>query len=196
MKLWFLMFCCRRNSVKDRGIGKKWIYLETNTLHRVWAISEGKSSLIILLWLDFMGWVVSQAKWEDYSNYLGQGQRFPGTGPPLTFWSLMIGLRTVMVPEGESFSLMMCYSERILRLKVQQKLNHLPSWTCLVLIGLCHVLRLCHYFKGAFLFHPQGGSSYPVFLGEEKRSVSTPHVWWLSLSGTSVSRPQSFCSFE
>ena len=59
MKLWFLMFCCRRNSVKDRGIGKKWIYLETNTLHRVRAISEGKSSLVILLWLDFMGWVIS-----------------------------------------------------------------------------------------------------------------------------------------
>ena len=59
MKLWFLMFCCRRNLVTDRGIGKKWIYLETNTLHRVWAISEGKSSLIILLWLDFMSWIVS-----------------------------------------------------------------------------------------------------------------------------------------
>ena len=32
----------RKNSVRDKVIGKKWIYLERNTLYRVWAISEGK----------------------------------------------------------------------------------------------------------------------------------------------------------
>ena len=42
MKLWFLIFHCRKNSVKDKVISKKWIYLERNILHRVWAISEGK----------------------------------------------------------------------------------------------------------------------------------------------------------
>ena len=31
--------------MRNKVIGKKWIYLERNTLHRVWAISEGKSSL-------------------------------------------------------------------------------------------------------------------------------------------------------
>ena len=33
-KLLFLMSHCRKNSVRDKGIGKKSIYLERNTLHR------------------------------------------------------------------------------------------------------------------------------------------------------------------
>ena len=32
------------NSVKEKVIGKRWIYLERNTLHRVWATSGGNSS--------------------------------------------------------------------------------------------------------------------------------------------------------
>ena len=39
-------------------------------------------------------------------------------GPPLTFWSLMVSLGTVTVPLGVSFSLLMCYSEQILKIKV------------------------------------------------------------------------------
>lgn len=31
----------------DRKVGKKWVYLERNTLHRRWAISEGESGLTI-----------------------------------------------------------------------------------------------------------------------------------------------------
>ena len=42
MKLRFLMSHCGKNSVRDKAIGKKWIYLERNTLHRMWAISEGE----------------------------------------------------------------------------------------------------------------------------------------------------------
>ena len=34
----------RKNSVRNKMIGKKWIYLKRNTIHRVWAISEGKRS--------------------------------------------------------------------------------------------------------------------------------------------------------
>ena len=34
MKLRFLMSYHRKNSVRDKVIGKKWIYLERNTLHR------------------------------------------------------------------------------------------------------------------------------------------------------------------
>ena len=34
MKLRFLMSHQRKNSVRDKVIGKKWIYLERNTLHR------------------------------------------------------------------------------------------------------------------------------------------------------------------
>ena len=44
MKLRFLMFHCRKNSVRDTVIGKKWICSdsERSTLHKVWAIREGK----------------------------------------------------------------------------------------------------------------------------------------------------------
>ena len=35
----------------------------------------------------------------------------------------MVGLGTVMVPVGMSFGLLMCYNERILRLKVWWKLD-------------------------------------------------------------------------
>ena len=31
MKLRFLMSCHRKNSARDKAIGKKWIYLERNT---------------------------------------------------------------------------------------------------------------------------------------------------------------------
>ena len=33
-KLRFLMSCHRKNSLKDKVIDKKWIYLEKDTLHR------------------------------------------------------------------------------------------------------------------------------------------------------------------
>ena len=45
MKLRLLMSHHRKNSVRDQLIGKKWIYLEKNTVHRVWAISEGESGI-------------------------------------------------------------------------------------------------------------------------------------------------------
>ena len=43
MKPRFWMSLHRNNSVRDKVIGKKWIYLERNTLHRVWIISVGES---------------------------------------------------------------------------------------------------------------------------------------------------------
>ena len=45
MKLGFLMSHHRKNSVRDKVIGNKWIYSDTerSTLHRVWAIAEGES---------------------------------------------------------------------------------------------------------------------------------------------------------
>ena len=44
MKLKFLMPYHRENSLRDKVIGRMWIYLEKNTLHResVWAISKGE----------------------------------------------------------------------------------------------------------------------------------------------------------
>ena len=40
--------------MRDRVIGKKRIYLDRNILHRVWALSEGKRSQM-MVWLVFMG---------------------------------------------------------------------------------------------------------------------------------------------
>ena len=36
---------CRKKSVRDKVVGKKWIYSERNTLHIVWAVTEGKFDL-------------------------------------------------------------------------------------------------------------------------------------------------------
>ena len=35
---------------------------------------------------------------------LEKEQRFPGTGPPPTFWPFMVGLGTVMAPVGVSLN--------------------------------------------------------------------------------------------
>ena len=47
-----------------------------------------------------------------FQLFWGRG-KIPGTGPLPTFWSLMVGLGTVLVPLGVSF-----YNEGILRIKV------------------------------------------------------------------------------
>ena len=77
MKLRFLMSHCRKNSLRDKVIGKKWVYSDTerSTLHRqsvghrrgwVWSWN--------VAWLVFIGWVISYAnEWEDSSNYFGEG---------------------------------------------------------------------------------------------------------------------------
>ena len=51
-------------------------------------------------------------------NISRKEQRFPGIGPPLVFWSLMVSLGTVMAPLGVPFSLLMCYNQCILRIKI------------------------------------------------------------------------------
>lgn len=53
---------------------------------------------------------------------------FPVIGVLPTFWPFMISFGTVMPPVDTPFSLLMFYSERIMRLKVYQKSNHLTSW--------------------------------------------------------------------
>ena len=94
MKLMFLMSQRRKNSVRDKVIGKKWIYLERNTLHRQsGAISEGEKSTRVWGCQFLKGWVISYAnEWEEYSSYFWKGQGFPGIGPPPTFWSLWSAL--------------------------------------------------------------------------------------------------------
>ena len=50
MKLRFLMSYHGKKSVRDKVIGKKWIYLDRNTIHGMWAISKRDNSLKI--WCD------------------------------------------------------------------------------------------------------------------------------------------------
>ena len=59
----------------------------------------------------------------------GKGQRFPGIGPPPTFWPFMVSLGTVMALAGVSLSMLMYYNEHMMRLRVHWKSNIPPSWT-------------------------------------------------------------------
>ena len=47
-----LMSRCRKNSVRNKVLGKKWIYLDRNTHHRqsVWAAAEGKCGVVNVVW--------------------------------------------------------------------------------------------------------------------------------------------------
>ena len=79
---------------------------EAHSTDRVSAISEGNGPRNTG-WLVFMGWVISKAnKWEDYSNYFGEGVEISRSWP--TFGPFMVGLGTVMAPMGVSFSICEC----------------------------------------------------------------------------------------
>ena len=67
----------KKNSVRDKVIGKKWIYSdsERSTLHRV-----GDRTVWVhlwnVVWLVFIGWVISYGnEWEDYSNYFFEKEK-------------------------------------------------------------------------------------------------------------------------
>ena len=60
MKLRFLMSHCRKNLVRDKVIGKKWIYYgETHSAYRMWAISEGEKNTRVCCCQFLEGWVIS-----------------------------------------------------------------------------------------------------------------------------------------
>ena len=108
MKLRFLMSHHRKNSVRDKLIGKKWIYSDSvrSTLHRQCVgHRRGRVEPQNVAQLVFIGWVISYAnEWEDYSNYFGEGveiSRIWATAHSLVFWHC---LGTVMAPLGESFT--------------------------------------------------------------------------------------------
>ena len=89
-KLRFLMSHCRKNSVRDRVIGKKWIYSDTerSTLHRESVgHHRGRMQPWNLAWLVFVGCVISYAnEWGDYSRYFWEGleiSKIWGTAQPL-----------------------------------------------------------------------------------------------------------------
>ena len=78
MKLRFLMSPHRKNSVRDKMIGKKWIYSdsERSTLFRQsMGHSRVQCSLKNVIWLVFISWIISYANdQEDYSNYFWEGK--------------------------------------------------------------------------------------------------------------------------
>ena len=91
-----------------------------------------------------------------------------------TFWSLVVGLRNVLVPLGESLSFQICY-ERVRRLKVCWKSNLLQSWTHFVLIkwnvvssGYAILLRVCSAPFPPVSLHFTRGKTNP----EHRRELS------------------------
>ena len=127
-------------------------------------------------WLIFMGWVIPWAnEWEEYSNYLGEEvgiSRNWATAHFLVFWQC---LETVMAPLGVSFSLL-------------TEDQGLPSWTHLILIGLCFVLGWRHSFKScalppSLLF--QVGETFPRWESLEQAYVLERRVlkWRAGLTG-------------
>ena len=76
MKLRFLMSHYRKNSVRNKVIGKKWIYSDQREAHFTESVGHCRGQVLCqnLAWLVFIGWVTSYAnEWEDYSNYFGEG---------------------------------------------------------------------------------------------------------------------------
>ena len=76
MKLRFLMSHHRKNSVRDKVIGKEWIYSdsERSTFHgQSVGHHRGQVRPWSLAGLVLIGCVISYAnKWKDYSNYFGE----------------------------------------------------------------------------------------------------------------------------
>ena len=131
----------RKNSVRDKIIGKKWIYWEKNTPQSVghWRRQEWPWNIA---WLVFMGWVIWKVNdWEDYSNYFGEGVEISRNWATTHFSVFMVDLRTVTAPVGVLFSfevLQWVYAENQGLVEVDSS----ASWTYLVLVSLCCVLRL------------------------------------------------------
>ena len=144
MKLRFSDSWCliaEKISVRDQVIGRKCIYSDTNTLHRqsvghcrgwVWSLE--------IRWLVFIGCVISYPRWEPYSNCFGERLEISRN------WATA-HLLVLMVPwncPGTSGCVIQLADWGS---RSGQRLTFLPSWTHLILIGLCCVLGLCHCFK-------------------------------------------------
>ena len=115
-----------QKEISDKVMGKKG---DTQSTDRVWTISVGESDIRVWGRLLLQGWEFYRLmSGRSISAILGKGQGFPGVGPIPTFGSL-VSLRAVMTPVGLSLSLLMCSSERVLRLTVCWKSTPPPSWT-------------------------------------------------------------------
>ena len=149
------MSYCKKNSVRDTAIGKRWIVRTQREAHskrvghRVcWPWNVG--------WLVFMSWVF---------HMLMSGRIIPTIGKPPTPWSF-----------DSALEFWMCHLACRLRIKVQLKLTCLSSWTHLILIGLCYALGLCHYFKSCAL--PPSLLFHALFLSPVQAHNVASTVFW------------------
>ena len=141
MKLRFLIAQHTSYSVRDKVIGKEWIYSDQREtcLQKASAVAL-KSGMVSFYGLgNFIGWV------GYYFNYLGEGieisRNWAITHFLVFWWSAL----------EPPWSLWVCHWACWLGIKLQWKLTCLPSWIHLILIGLCCVLWLCHSFKSCAL---------------------------------------------
>ena len=118
-----------------------------------WAVSISVLPLTrVLEWL-----AIAYSGRRTIPTIWGKGWRFPGIQLPPTFWSFDGDM-------GLSWNLWVCHLACWLRIKVWSKLTCLPSWTHLILISLCCVLRLCHSLESFALPCPPP-SPQPFFPG-------------------------------
>ena len=109
MKLRFVMPHCRNNSVRDKVLGKNWIYSDSERIHRhsVCGLLQKVSAMQNVAWLVFIGWVISYAnEGENYSNYFWEGteiSRIWATAHSVVSWQC---LSTVIAPLGVSIHLL------------------------------------------------------------------------------------------
>ena len=98
----------QREFSRDEVIGKKQIYLKRNTYSRQCELFQKER-----------GWVISQAnEWEDYSNYFGEGVEISRNWVTTHILIFDGGPSTVMASLSVSFTLLIRYTEPILRIKV------------------------------------------------------------------------------
>ena len=57
-------------------------------------------------------------EWEEYSSYFGKEEEVSRHWATAQFLTFLVCLGTIILPVSVSFSLLICYSECILRLKV------------------------------------------------------------------------------
>ena len=82
------MFPCRKNPVRGKEIGEKWICLESSTLHRMWAFLEGwNSPRVCLVCFPRVGNFTDKGLEEIFQLFGGRGEDFQELGqhPLLTF---------------------------------------------------------------------------------------------------------------
>ena len=109
VKCGFLALRIENNSRLNHSKVKESLFREIYTLHR-WSVAISESTRV---------WVISFYRGgEEYSSYVREGVGISKNWATTYYLTFYGGLGTVMTPVGVSFSILMCYNECILRLKV------------------------------------------------------------------------------